>query len=239
MLGRVPNKAGKRAVTVGSTRDGVAETLVAAAKSGDELAFESLFRRYQLRIFALAFRYTRIREDAEDIVQQTFQKAFIHLHQFEWKSSFSTWATRIAINQALMLLRRRHALREVPIADLSNDEVTTSVLEPADPSPDPEANYLQREKARSLSSAMRRLRPGTRRAFELKELRELSARETAGQMGVSVATIKARVFRARRELSKALRPPMRSRRISRNGISVLANDAGPMSSLAHPTGVRN
>jgi RNA polymerase sigma-70 factor, ECF subfamily len=207
MLGRAPNKAGKRAVTVGSTRDCVAETLVAASKSGDELAFESFFRRYQRRIFALAFRYTRVREDAEDIVQQTFQKAFMHLHQFEWKSSFSTWATRIAINQALMLLRRRHALREVPIGDLSNDEVTTSVLEPADASPDPEANYLQREKARSQSSAMRRLRLGTRRVFELKELRELSARETAGQMGVSVATIRARVFRARRELSKALRPP--------------------------------
>jgi RNA polymerase sigma-70 factor (ECF subfamily) len=222
MLGRTPNKAGKRSVTVGSTRDCVAETLVAASKSGDELTFESLFRRYQRRIFALAFRYTRVREGAEDIVQKTFQKAFLDLQQFEW-----------------MLLRRRHALREVPIGDLSNDEVTTSVLEPADASPDPEANYLQREKARSQSSAMRRLRPGTRRAFELKELRELSARETAGQMGVSGATIKARVFRARRELSKALRPPMRSRRISRNGISVLANDADPMSSLAHLTCVRN
>ena len=200
MLGRFRNRIAKGGVA--SLHDSAAdEQLVAAAKSGDELAFESLFRRYQRRIFALAFRYTRVREDAEDIVQQTFQKAFIHLHQFEWKSSFSTWATRIAINQALMLLRRCHALREVPIDDWSNDEVTTSVLEPADASPNPEANYLQREKARSLSSAMRRLRPGTRRAFELKELRELSARETAGQMGVSVATIKARVFRARRELS--------------------------------------
>jgi RNA polymerase sigma-70 factor, ECF subfamily len=239
MLDRVLNKIGKPGVTIASSRDSrEEEQLVAAAKSGDESAFETLVKRYQRRIFALAFRYTRGREDAEDIVQQTFQQAFIHLHQFEWKSSFSTWATRIAINQALMLLRRRQALREIPIDDLSDDEGTTSIHEPVDASPDPEANCLQSEKARSLSSAIRRLRPGTRRAFELKELRELSARETAGQMGVSVAAIKARVFRARRELSKALRPT-RSRRISRNGISVLAHDAGPMSSLAHLTCVRN
>jgi|HubBroStandDraft_6_1064221.scaffolds.fasta_scaffold64664_2 RNA polymerase sigma factor (sigma-70 family) len=237
MLGEFRNRIAKGSVA--SFHDSAAdEQLVAAAKRGDELAFESLFRRYQRRIFALAFRYMRVREDAEDIVQQTFYNAFIHLHQFEWRSSFSTWATRIAINQALMMLRKRRALHEVPIDDLNNDEGRTSVLEPVDASPDPEANYLQGEKARILSSAMRRLRPGTRRAFELKELGELSARETAGHMGVSVATIKTRVFRARRELSKALRAPTRSRRLSKKDISVLAHDAGPMS-LVRLSCVRN
>lgn len=93
--------------------------LILAAKSGDGQAFEILIERYQRRVLALARRFTRIREDAEDIAQQTFQKAFVHLHKFEGKSRFSTWLTRIAINEALMLLRRGRALREVSINDLS------------------------------------------------------------------------------------------------------------------------
>src|SRR5260370_7521063 len=87
--------------------------LVLAAKSGDGQAFEILIERYQRRILAVARRFTRIREDADDIVQQSLQKAFVHLHKFEEKSRFSTWLTRIAINEALMLLRRRRGLREV------------------------------------------------------------------------------------------------------------------------------
>ena len=95
MLGQLRNEIGKRAVA--SSCDAAAdEELVAAAKNGDELGFESLARRHQRRIFALAFRYTRVREDAEDIVQEAFQKAFVHLQKFEGKSSFSTWLTRIA-----------------------------------------------------------------------------------------------------------------------------------------------
>ena len=112
MLGQLRNEIGKRAVA--SSCDAAPdEELVAATKSGDELAFETLVKRHQRRIFALAFRYTRVREDAEDIVQETFQKAFVHLQKFEGKSSFSTWLTRIAINEALMSLRRRRALHEV------------------------------------------------------------------------------------------------------------------------------
>jgi RNA polymerase sigma factor (sigma-70 family) len=88
-------------------------TLIIAAKKGNGQAFETLVVRHKEKISAVALRYTRIPEDAEDVVQQTFQKAFIHLHRFRGKSSFSTWLTRIAINEALMLLRRRRALREV------------------------------------------------------------------------------------------------------------------------------
>jgi RNA polymerase sigma-70 factor, ECF subfamily len=98
--------------------------LVLAAKNGDAHAFEILIRRYQRRILAVAQRFTRIREDAEDVVQQSFQKAFIHLHKFEGKSCFSTWLTRIAINEALMLLRRGRGLREVSIDDTSGNEET-------------------------------------------------------------------------------------------------------------------
>jgi RNA polymerase sigma factor (sigma-70 family) len=225
MLGRAGNKIGKPTMTAASLCDCAPERqLVAAAKSGDELAFENLFKRHQRRIFVLALRYTRVREDAEDVVQLTFLKAFVHLQKFEGKSSFSTWATRIAINQALMLLRSRRGLRKVLIDDSSGGE-GTAPLEIADASLDPEASYSKKEEARILSAAMSRLRPGMRTAIQLKELGELSNRETAGRMGVSVGTVKARVFHARRKLGKTLRPYMSSRRFCQSDILATAGNA--------------
>ena len=207
------NEIGKPNVTDVASRGSTAEQeLVAAAKRGDEGAFETLFNHHQRRIYALAFRYTRIQEDAEDIVQQTFQKAFVHLQKFEGKSPLSTWLTRIAINQALMLLRLRRGQHEVPIDDSSSHEAPPA-LELVDTSPDPEASYLQTEKTQSLSAAMRQLRPGMRKAIELRGLGELSNRDTAAHMGVSIGTVKARVFHARRKLAKALRLHMRPNRI--------------------------
>jgi RNA polymerase sigma-70 factor (ECF subfamily) len=204
MQGQLRNEIGKRDVT--SSSDAAAdEELVAAAKSGDESAFEILVKRQERKVFRVALRYTRVREDAEDIVQETLQKAFVHLQKFEGKSSFSTWLTRIAINEALMSLRRRRALHEVPADDSSGDNGTTPGLDLADASPDPEATYLQKEEARIVSAAIRHLRPGMRRAVELRELGDLSTQETARRMGLSVAAIKGRVFHARKELGKALR----------------------------------
>jgi RNA polymerase sigma-70 factor (ECF subfamily) len=175
-----------------------------AAKRGDAQAFEILFKRYQPKIFAVAMRYTRIREDAEDVVQETFQKAFIHLHKFEGRSSFCTWLTRIAIHEALMLLRKGRALREVPMDNWSEDDTATHSLEIPDPGPDPEANYLEREASEILRSAIGMLTIRMRTAIELRELAELSTQETARHMNVSVAAVKARVFAGRRKLRKAL-----------------------------------
>jgi RNA polymerase sigma-70 factor, ECF subfamily len=195
----------KRHVTGASFGDpGADEALVAAAKRGDELAFETLVRRHRPRIFALALRYARVREDAEDIVQQTFQKAFVYLHRFEGKSSFSTWLTRIAINEALMLLRRGRVLREVSIDESSNRPETSRDLELSDSSPDPEASCLRREAARILSAAMHKLTPPLRTVIELRELGELSTRETALRMGLSAGAVKARVLHGRRKLRKTL-----------------------------------
>jgi RNA polymerase sigma-70 factor, ECF subfamily len=191
------------------------ETLVATAKMGDEGAFETLVKRHRPRIFALALRYTRVREDAEDVVQQTFQKTFVYLDNFEGKSSFSTWLTRIAINEALMYFRRARAVREVSIDDLNGDEGTGPYFNIADASPDPEATCMQREEARILSIAIRRLAPRMRSVLELKELRELSAQETARQMGLSVAAVKARVFHGRKKLRKHIADVGASRRSKR------------------------
>jgi RNA polymerase sigma-70 factor, ECF subfamily len=213
-------------VTVASTRDSAGdEELVATAKGRDELAFETIVKRHRQRIFALALRYTRSREDAEDIVQQTLQKAFIHLQGFEGRSSFSTWLTSIAINQALMLLRRRRARREVSIDDPSNDAGTTPALEMTDANPDPESSYLEQEEARVLAEAIGQLRPAIRKAVELTGLRELSMLEAARHLGISIGAVKSRVFHARKKLGEALRRNMRSRRISGDGISAVAKDA--------------
>ena len=178
--------------------------LVASAKDGDKKAFEILVKRHRLKVLALSLRYIRVREDAEDVVQQTFKKAFIYLRNFEGKSSFSTWLTRIAINEALMWLRKARALCEVPLDQSMNDEGVRLDFDVADASPDPEVTYLRQEETRTLSMAIAQLTPSTRIVLELKELRELSARETARHLGLSVAAVKARAFQGRKRLRKQI-----------------------------------
>jgi RNA polymerase sigma-70 factor (ECF subfamily) len=178
-------------------------TLVVAAKNGDEQAFETLFKRYQRKTFAVVLRYTRVVEDAEDIVQQSFYKAFVHLCQFQGESSFSTWLTRIAINEALMFLRRIGAVREVLIDDI-RDAGSADSLGIPDSNADPETRCSQREEARILSQAVRNLRPALRTTIVLRELRELSTSETARRMGLSVGTVKGRIFRGKRQLRQKL-----------------------------------
>jgi RNA polymerase sigma-70 factor, ECF subfamily len=190
--------------TIACARDPAGErTLLVAAKNGDEQAFETLFKRYQRKTLAVVLRYTRVVEDAEDIVQQSFYKAFVHLCQFQGESSFSTWLTRIAINEALMFLRRIGAMREVSIDDTRNAASADSLRIP-DSNADPETRCSRREEVRILSKAIRNLRPGLRRTIVLSELRELSTSETARRLGLSVGTVKARTFRGKRQLRKEL-----------------------------------
>jgi RNA polymerase sigma-70 factor (ECF subfamily) len=179
--------------------------LVDSAKAGDARALEVLVERHERRIFSLAQRMTRNREDAEDVMQQSFQKAFTHLKKFEGESLFSTWLTRIAINEALMLLRRRRGTREVPIAESSTEDGAALPLDFPDSGPNPEDSCLQRGQERILSAAVSQLTPGMRKAIELRELRELSTGETAQVMGLSVAAVKTRVFHGRRKLRQTLK----------------------------------
>jgi RNA polymerase sigma-70 factor (ECF subfamily) len=185
--------------------------LIRAAKSGDGQAFEVLVARHQRRLLSIARRFSPVREDTEDIVQQSFQKAFVHLHKFEARSSFSTWLTRIAINEALMLLRKSRGLREVSIDDISGDEETSLRLEIPDSRPGPESAFLLDERKRILSAAMNKLTPRTRRTIELRELGELSTEEAARVMGLSVAVVKGRLFHGRRKLHKVLSAVVGSR----------------------------
>jgi RNA polymerase sigma-70 factor (ECF subfamily) len=179
--------------------------LIAAAKARDTRAFELLVERHERKIFLLAQRITRNREDAEDVVQQSFQKVFIHLNKFEGKSLFRTWLTRIAINEAFMLLRRKRGAHEVAIEEPSTKTESALPLDFLDSAPNPEDSCLDREQGQILSAALNKLRPGIRKAIELRVLGELSTGETALVMGLSVAAVKARMFHGRRKLRETLR----------------------------------
>ena len=189
-------------------------TLVTAAKQGNREAFGILVERHEQKIFFFALRMTRNRQDAEDVVQQSLQKAFTHLNKFEGKSSFSTWLTSVATNEALMLLRKSRGAREVPIEESGNEE-TISAPEIPDPGPDPENSYSQHERKRILSAAMNQLTPGVRQAIELRELRELSTEETARVMGLTVQAVKGRVFHGRKKLREILKRIVESTWMSR------------------------
>ena len=192
------------------------ERLVIAAKNGSERAFETLVERYRGRIIAIALRLTRVEDDAEDAAQISFQKSYFRLRTFEGKSSFSTWLTRIAINEALMLRRRTRAHWQVSIDEPIEAETGAADLETPDSRPDPEVSCAQGERARILLAAMDKLRPALRKAIELRELAELSTEETAGHLGISVGAVKARLFHGRRELREALRRHFRPPRRPRN-----------------------
>ncbi len=182
-----------------------AAVLVAAAKCGDTHAFEELVFRHEHRTLAVALRITKNREDAEDVVQETFHKAFLHLHAFQQNSRFSTWLTRIAMNEAFMLLRRRRGILEV-LPDNPDDSVD-SVLEAfADKSPSPEESCLRRERKEYLIKAINGLGPKTRTTILLRDIEERSLEETAQILGTSTAAIKARQFHGRRKLRRTMNP---------------------------------
>ena len=175
------------------------ETLVAEAVRGSSAAFETLFERYQQKMFRVALSRLQNPEDAEDAVQQAFQQAFVHLKSFQGQSRFSTWLTRIAINEALMLLRKRRP-GHVSIEGHQSVDEESFTLEIEDPAITPEEQYGQKELRSVLTGAIDELRPILKTVVDLSEIGELSTRKTADTLGVRVGTVKARTFRARRIL---------------------------------------
>jgi len=179
--------------------------LVAATKSGETPAFEKLVVRYERRVFAVAQRITNNREDAEDVVQESFHKAFIHLGDFQEKSRFSTWLIRIAMNEAFMLLRRRRGVLEV--LPESNDDGVESVSEAfVDQRPSPEESCWRRERTELLTEAINRLGPKIRSTILLSDLEEHSLEETAQILGTSISAVKSRLFQGRRKLRGTVNP---------------------------------
>ena len=176
-----------------------------AAKHGDSAAFETLCKRSASIVFHVARRMMASKEDAEDVVQESLQLAFIHLQSFKGDSRFSTWLSRIAINAALMKLRRKHYLRNVSLDESAETEEPSFRFNVEDQGPDPEQLYAHKERKRILFKALNELTPGMRKAIELRELGERSVEETAQIMGISASAVKARVFHGRKILRERLK----------------------------------
>jgi RNA polymerase sigma-70 factor (ECF subfamily) len=193
----------KRRMTSGPMKRTLREesdsTLVTAIKNGESQAFEFLVKRHEVKIFSIAFRITRNREDAQDVVQQSFHKAFMHLDRFQEKSSFSTWLTRIVINEGLMCLRRNRSRREISLDDVKSESDELLPAEIPDRAKDPADIYEQRENERILCEAIDQL-SGEFRAVVCLHLEERTVRETAEILGLAIGTLKARLFRARQKL---------------------------------------
>jgi RNA polymerase sigma-70 factor (ECF subfamily) len=177
--------------------------LVAAAKAGDVSAFETLVGRYERKIFRLTQNITQNREDAEDAMQEAFLKAYEHLQNFEGNSRFYTWLVRIAVNQALMKLRKRR-----PNVVSLDEEIDTGEdmvpREVEDWGPTPADRYAQTELSEILTKVIGELDPPFRIVFQLRDIEELSTEETAEALGLSVPAVKSRLLRARLKLRQTL-----------------------------------
>jgi RNA polymerase sigma-70 factor (ECF subfamily) len=177
--------------------------LVAAAKAGDESAFETLVGRYERKIFRLTQNITQNREDAEDAMQEAFLKAYEHLGEFQGNSRFYTWLVRIAVNQALMKLRRRRP-NQVSLDEEIDTGEETMPREVEDWGPSPEERYGQAELSTILSDVIADLDPPFRIVFQLRDIEELSTEETAEALGLSIPAVKSRLLRARLKLRQKL-----------------------------------
>lgn len=177
--------------------------LVAAAKRGDQAAFEELVNRYEGKIFRLTMNITRNHEDAEDAMQDAFLKSYSHLKDFQEDSRFYTWLVRIAANEALMRLRKRrpnHFSLDEPIE--GDEDLMPRELE--DWGPSPEQRFAQTEMREILNEVIDKLEPDFRIVFVLRDIEELSTEETASTLGISIPAVKSRLLRARLKLRQKL-----------------------------------
>lgn len=192
---------GEKSDFVRNARSHGEQKLLAAAKCGDRAAFDELFQPLAKRTFQIVYRITRNREDAEDALQDSFLRAFLHIRAYESRSSFSSWLTSIAVNSALMMLRKKRNSFEISTDGSGNPDAIDRHRDAVDRGPNPEQHCLQKERERILRKAIRALRPSIREVVEMQQLREHSMRETARMIGIS-AGAKARLFHARIALRK-------------------------------------
>ncbi len=191
--------------------------LVNAARKGDIAAFEELVRRYDRNVFRIAQHITQNREDAEDVVQDAFLKAYQNLNQFQGQSKFYTWLVRIAVNEALMRLRRRRPERMVSLDEDVKTEEDSMPREIADWTPNPEQQYNQAELKDILQRTIQGLPTGFRTVFVLRDVEGLSTEETAEALGLSIPAVKSRLLRARLQLRERLNKYFKKKKSNGDG----------------------
>ena len=185
------------AVAVSDLRAWSENQLIAAAKSGRRAPFGELCERHMKQVSCVTRRIMRNREDAEDALQDCLLNAFVHVKDFDERSRFATWLTRIAINAALIKLRKNRGAREVPIDEPNPSSEPVAQREFRYIAPDPEESCSLRERNRIVKSAISGLRPRARNVVELIHLQEHSIRETAQILGISIGAVKSRMFHAK------------------------------------------
>jgi RNA polymerase sigma-70 factor (ECF subfamily) len=173
-------------------------------KAGDVDAYGELVRMYDRRVFRIAQNITQNREDAQDVVQDAFMKAYTNLDRFQGNSKFYTWLVRIAVNEALMKLRKRRTSKTVSMDDEVMTEEGSIPREFADWSPNPEQRYTQAEMKEILEKTIQGLPPGFRTVFVLRDVEGLSTEETAEALDLTVPAVKSRLLRARLQLRERL-----------------------------------
>ena len=190
--------------------------LLQRAKLGEVRAFSELVEKYERRIYRMARNILQNEEDAEDVMQETFLKAFSHLDSFQGQSKFYTRITRIAVNESLMKLRKRKTDRSVSLDESIETDEEPIVREIAVWEDNPESRYSQAEIREILDKAIASLKPIFRTVFVLRDVEELSTEETAEALGLSVAAVKSRLLRARLQLREKL-----TRAFKRKGDQIL------------------
>src|SRR5271156_2547269 len=176
------------------------DVLISAAKSGDPVAFVELSKRHSNKILRRAYRIVKNWQDAEDVLQESLIRAFLHLKDFEERSSFSSWLTRIAINFALMSLRKKRGHIEISMEVFNDDHELLYRWEPKDPAESPESHCSRRETEALLGLAIRQLPSRLRQVAQLSLIDGRSGEELAQTLGISVPAAKSRLSRARNAL---------------------------------------
>jgi RNA polymerase sigma factor (sigma-70 family) len=179
------------------------EELIAAAQSGQEWAFVELCSRSAKRAFSTIYSVTKNREDAEDALQDSMLRAFQHLRQFDGRSSFATWFTRIGINSALMILRKKRIRPEAPM-NVSAEVESWRHWQISGQATDPEKHYAACERSRNLKQAIGQLPSSLRFVVEQGQMKGYSTKEIADRMGISIPATKSRLARARVALRKSM-----------------------------------
>jgi RNA polymerase sigma-70 factor (ECF subfamily) len=177
------------------------DEIVLAAQAGSAAAFGELYSTYSRRLFQTILSITRNPHDAEEALQETFLRAYLAITAFEGKSQIYTWLTRIAINTALMVLRRQRVRPEVLFDPQPDDRSETIFFEPMDSAPNPEESYDLHQRQLKILRALRRLRPHLREPIRMQVLNEWSIREISRALNISEAAVKSRIHRARQQLS--------------------------------------
>jgi len=192
------------AMTYVSNREMREHLLVSAAKSGDAVAFVELSKRHSNKILRRAYRIVKNWQDAEDVLQEALMRAFLHMKEFEERSSFSSWLTRIAINSALMSLRKKRGYIETSMDVICDEHGFQYRWEPKDPAESPESHCSRREREELLEGAIQQLPPRLRQVVQMKIIDGRSGEEVSQTLGISVAAAKSRLARAKTALRISL-----------------------------------